>query len=164
MEVLGLLQAQFMLKGSWFWDKVAFVNENFEYVGYSIIGFFATSCLVAAVAYRCCLVDGNDRGEPTAQFSIQSPCHKVVAKQSLARSSSSMDDYLRRRMLGLAHGSNVGAVGGGGVADKDGRAWVEAAAGRTIVAAQLKKSGTDDYLRRRMLALARGSSVQAMEI
>lgn len=111
VEILGLVQAQLGLKGSWFWDQVAAVNAHFEYVGYSILGFFAASCLVAVVAYRCCLGDGGDGAEGSVQrINIQSQSREVVAVQSAAKLKGGMDDYLRGRMLGLARGNNVQAI------------------------------------------------------
>ena len=79
VEILGLLQAQLRLKGLW-WDKVALMNDNFEYVGYSILGFFAASCLVAAVAYRCCLGDGGHGGERAERGTIQSTDREAAAQ------------------------------------------------------------------------------------
>ena len=52
VEVLGCIQHVYDLDGG-FWDAVALVNDNFEYVGYSIIAFFALSALGALLAVRC---------------------------------------------------------------------------------------------------------------
>jgi hypothetical protein len=166
---------------------VARMNENFEYVGYSILGFFGASCLVAVVTYRCCL--GESAGEggregygPTARgggSSIQSADREAAEREAAAKqSAASMDDYLRRRMLGMARGGGNAVAGRGGAVSgrKDGGAAEEKAGGQAVeaaganrpapgtkdvaAAAQQLKGGMDDYLRRRMLGLARGSSVQ----
>jgi high-affinity nickel-transport protein len=110
VEILGLLQAQLDLTGSWFWDSIASINDNFEYVGYSILGFFAASCLVAAAAFKCCLSDGSDGGgiqpaDPEAEAK-QAAEQEAAAKQVAAQ----RDDYLRKRMLGLARGGSVRPV------------------------------------------------------
>ena len=57
VEVLGCVQQLYQLHGP-FWALITSINDNFEYVGYSIIGFFALSALVALVALR--------RKKPTA--------------------------------------------------------------------------------------------------
>lgn len=46
IEVVGCLQHELELEGG-FWDGIEFINDNFEYVGYSIILFFALSGTVA---------------------------------------------------------------------------------------------------------------------
>ena len=34
-----------------FWSSIEAINDNFEYVGYSIIFFFACSAAIAAIAW-----------------------------------------------------------------------------------------------------------------
>ncbi|KAL3898139.1 MAG: hypothetical protein SGPRY_012905, partial [Prymnesium sp.] len=50
IEVLGCVQHELQLKGP-FWGGVEAVNDNFEYVGYSIIGLFALSGIVAVALW-----------------------------------------------------------------------------------------------------------------
>ena len=50
IEVLGCLQEELGLEGG-IWDGVETINDNFEYVGYTIIGFFAISGAVAAATW-----------------------------------------------------------------------------------------------------------------
>jgi len=52
VEVLGCVQRYADLDGP-FWDAITLINDNFEYVGYSIIGFFGLSALGAILAVRC---------------------------------------------------------------------------------------------------------------
>lgn len=52
IELLGCLQRQCRLKGR-FWDVVQRINDNFEYVGYTIIAFFALSAVAALAHARC---------------------------------------------------------------------------------------------------------------
>lgn len=52
VELLGCLQHQFRLHGP-FWKAIAALNENFEYVGYSIIALFGCSAIAAVLHVRC---------------------------------------------------------------------------------------------------------------
>jgi high-affinity nickel-transport protein len=52
VELLGCAQEHLELHGAG-WDAVAWLNDNFEYVGYFVIGFFAASMLAALCAYAC---------------------------------------------------------------------------------------------------------------
>ena len=54
MQVLGCLQQELDLKGP-FWNVMAVINNHFEYVGYSIIGFFAVTTLCAVLYVTCSL-------------------------------------------------------------------------------------------------------------
>jgi high-affinity nickel-transport protein len=51
IEVLGLLEAHFQLKG-WFWDGMARLNNNFGTLGYFIIGLFAASWIISVAFYK----------------------------------------------------------------------------------------------------------------
>lgn len=57
IELLGCFQVQFDLHGP-LWSVVAFVNDNFEYVGYAIIAFFVVSA-AAVVALITCPASGG---------------------------------------------------------------------------------------------------------
>jgi len=50
-ETLGCIQSELEL-GGWFWDLIAAVNENFEYIGYAIVGFFAISTCIAVLLFK----------------------------------------------------------------------------------------------------------------
>jgi len=50
IEVLGCIQHELQLDGT-FWEGIEAINDNFEYVGYSIIGFFAVSAAAAAAVW-----------------------------------------------------------------------------------------------------------------
>ena len=52
VEVLGCVQHIYDLDGP-FWQAIVLINDNFEYVGYSIIAFFALSALGALLTLRC---------------------------------------------------------------------------------------------------------------
>ncbi len=51
IEATGLLVEKFKLKG-WIWDQALSINENFDVLGYSIIGIFIVSWAVSVLAYR----------------------------------------------------------------------------------------------------------------
>ena len=51
-QVLGCVQDLYDLQGP-FWSVITTINDNFEYVGYSIIAFFALSALGALLTLRC---------------------------------------------------------------------------------------------------------------
>lgn len=55
LELLGCAQVTLGLTGP-LWDVVATINDNFEYVGYFVIGFFAVSMLGALAAFACPVV------------------------------------------------------------------------------------------------------------
>ena len=52
IELLGCAQQRLELHGV-VWDLVQSVNDNFEIVGYLVIGFFAVSMLGAVAALTC---------------------------------------------------------------------------------------------------------------
>jgi len=51
IEGLGLVGSELNFSG-WFWDKIGLLNNNFGYIGYTIIGIFAVSWLVSTLVYR----------------------------------------------------------------------------------------------------------------
>ena len=53
IELLGCAQDHIDGLDGPFWDAVAALNANFEYVGYFVIGFFAVSMLAALAAFAC---------------------------------------------------------------------------------------------------------------
>jgi len=61
IELLGCLQRQLALEGG-FWEGVERLNNNFEYVGYAIIGFFALSAAAALAHARCSQPNIDARG------------------------------------------------------------------------------------------------------
>ena len=50
LELLGCLQHELRYEGP-FWRVIEDINDNFEYVGYTIIAFFALSATAAGVAW-----------------------------------------------------------------------------------------------------------------
>ena len=52
IEGLGLAAQELNISGGWFWNLVAVLNNNFGYLGYSIIGIFLVSWLVSIAVYR----------------------------------------------------------------------------------------------------------------
>ena len=51
IETLGLIGGQFGFSG-WFWDGIAALNENFNSLGFVIIGVFITAWIASIVIYR----------------------------------------------------------------------------------------------------------------
>jgi nickel/cobalt transporter (NiCoT) family protein len=51
IEGLGLLAERFQLRG-WFWGGVAKLNDNFDTLGYFVIGLFLLSWIVSIVFYK----------------------------------------------------------------------------------------------------------------
>ena len=51
IEGLGLLAEHFQLRG-WFWVGVAKLNDNFDTLGYFIVGLFALSWIVSIAFYK----------------------------------------------------------------------------------------------------------------
>ena len=51
IEGLGLLAEHFQLRG-WFWGGVAKLNDNFDTLGYFIVGLFALSWILAIAFYK----------------------------------------------------------------------------------------------------------------
>jgi nickel/cobalt transporter (NiCoT) family protein len=51
IEALGLVGGQFGLSG-WFWDAIGALNDNFNALGFAIIGVFMATWVVSIVVYR----------------------------------------------------------------------------------------------------------------
>ena len=62
IEALGLIADKLALNGP-FWGFVALLRDNFGYVGYGIVAFFAASWLVSYLLYKA---KGYDRQETFA--------------------------------------------------------------------------------------------------
>eukprot|EP00946_MAST-07B_sp_MAST-7B-sp1_P000775 g775.t1 len=99
IEILGLIQSRMGLQ-SWFWNGIKYISDHFEYVGYSIMAFFGLSCVTAAVL-NCCL---DLDGEATEGSSERGVREELINAASRGEEDRSVDDYLRKRMLGLAYG------------------------------------------------------------
>ena len=52
IEGLGLAAQELNLSGGFFWNFVGVLNDNFGYLGYSIIGIFLVSWLLSLAVYR----------------------------------------------------------------------------------------------------------------
>jgi high-affinity nickel-transport protein len=52
IEGLGLAAQELNISGGAFWNFIDVLNNNFGYLGYSIIGIFFLSCLVSIAVYR----------------------------------------------------------------------------------------------------------------
>jgi high-affinity nickel-transport protein len=52
IEGLGLVSQELNISGGAFWTFIALLNNNFGYLGYSIIGIFLVSWLVSIAVYR----------------------------------------------------------------------------------------------------------------
>jgi high-affinity nickel-transport protein len=64
IEALGLLSDQLGLSGG-FWDLVGSLNDNFNNLGFFIIGVFAAAWSISYVVYRVKRLDEVDvPGEP----------------------------------------------------------------------------------------------------
>lgn len=55
IETLGCLQDKLNLQGNG-WNVIGAINDHFEVVGYSIVGLFAFSTLIAVFYFKFCLV------------------------------------------------------------------------------------------------------------
>jgi high-affinity nickel-transport protein len=69
IEALGLLMARFHLTGT-LWGLVGKLNDNFGFLGYGIIGFFAVSWIISIGFYRW---RGFDHVELSAEAGEQAP-------------------------------------------------------------------------------------------
>lgn len=65
VEVLGLLADQLSLKGA-FWDEIGLINENFNTLGFAIIGLFVAAWLISFLIYRLKGLDAYDVTPPPA--------------------------------------------------------------------------------------------------
>ena len=52
IEGLGLAAQELNISGGWFWNHVNILNNNFGYLGYSIVGIFLLSWLVSIIVYK----------------------------------------------------------------------------------------------------------------
>jgi high-affinity nickel-transport protein len=51
VETLGLIGDRLGLSG-WFWDAIAALNDNFNGLGFAIIGLFVVAWILSMVIYR----------------------------------------------------------------------------------------------------------------
>lgn len=63
VEVFGAIQAGCNLKGG-FWDGIAFVNSQFEILGYAVIGIFVLSMATALCCFRRVFPGGRPLEDP----------------------------------------------------------------------------------------------------
>ena len=101
IEVLGLIQSRLDLHSD-FWDSVLYISDHFEYVGYSILAFFALSCATAWILFKCCSSAEEDKREEPKQS--QKADAAEPGSDDCKGVAVAVDDYLRKRMLGLAYG------------------------------------------------------------
>lgn len=111
VEVLGCVQVE--LNGTaryngtlntTFWNGIADINNNFEYIGYSIMAFFAISTLTAVAWFKCKLGPQLDRelaATKAAEEAIQS-----AKEEAAAAGRTQQDSYIRSAMLQLAIGNS----------------------------------------------------------
>ncbi|MGO9818038.1 MAG: HoxN/HupN/NixA family nickel/cobalt transporter [Acidocella sp.] len=52
IEGLGLFAQEFNISGGWFWNAINVLNNNFGYMGYTIIGIFLFSWLASIAVYK----------------------------------------------------------------------------------------------------------------
>jgi high-affinity nickel-transport protein len=64
IESLGLIGSQFNMNG-WFWKSIDKLNENFNLIGFFIIGLFILSWAIAALIYRLKNYDALEVDLPT---------------------------------------------------------------------------------------------------
>ena len=102
-ETLGCIQSTKNLSGP-FWSVIKTINDNFDIVGYVIVGVFVLSLIGAYVAYRCIFSsDGGGSTAPSSSSSSSSQAQAETGKTITARGSQeSTDAYLHRRLLNLA--------------------------------------------------------------
>jgi high-affinity nickel-transport protein len=60
IEGLGLASQELNISGGTFWNFITVLNNNFGYLGYSIIGIFFVSWLVSIAVYRLNRYDDLD--------------------------------------------------------------------------------------------------------
>ena len=61
IEGLGLIGGQLGLEG-WFWDGVGTLNDNFNDIGFAIIGLFVFAWIASLIIYRYAGIDELDAG------------------------------------------------------------------------------------------------------
>lgn len=99
VEILGRVQDHWDLEGA-FWSQVKFVNDHFEYVGYSIIGVFVASCACASVYMAVVLGKEGGEGDGGAGGDLEDARIVEEANEKAKRDAA----YLRKRMLDRATG------------------------------------------------------------
>ena len=126
IEVLGLVSSEFNYTEGWFWSRINSINAHFEYVGYSILGFFGVSMVCATVVFKCCIgatggegtsvKDRGEEGRTTVESNGGLASFLVETKSALPNTAVQVSskrakeaDYLRQRMLNMARG-NVQAI------------------------------------------------------
>ena len=126
VEILGLLSSELDWKEGWFWSWINSINNHFEYVGYSILGIFGLSMVVAAVLFKCCIGGGGqdemmeaedededeEGGGGGGSGEVGGEGSGVGESKSTGTGISNRDkeaDYLRSRLLNMARG-NVQAI------------------------------------------------------
>ena len=126
---MGLLSSELSWKEGWFWSSVASINAHFEYVGYSILGFFGVSMLIAVVLFKCCIKgngvenDNSVENDNGVEGGVEGEVGRGVGR-GVGRSVEAKEEvgeerkvgvrakeaaYLRSRMLAMARG-NVQAI------------------------------------------------------
>ena len=115
VEVLGCVQVE--LNGTQryngtlnttFWNGIADINNNFEYIGYSIMAFFAISTLTAVAWFKCKLGPQLDReiaAKEAAELAVN-----LASKQAAAAERKHQDRYIQSAMLALATGNRNSVV------------------------------------------------------
>ena len=122
---MGLLSSELGWNKGWFWSSVASINAHFEYVGYSILGFFGVSMLIAVVLFKCCIkgngvendnsVENDNGGEGGVEGEVGRGLGRgVETKEEVGEERkvgvrAKEAAYLRSRMLAMARG-NVQAI------------------------------------------------------
>jgi high-affinity nickel-transport protein len=53
IEGLGLFSQEYNVSGGWFWNVIGTLNNNFGYMGYTIIGIFLFSWVASVFIYKC---------------------------------------------------------------------------------------------------------------
>lgn len=52
IEGLGLFSQEFNISGGWFWNVIGVLDNNFGYMGYTIIGIFLVSWVASIIIYK----------------------------------------------------------------------------------------------------------------
>jgi high-affinity nickel-transport protein len=59
IEALGLIGGQFSLEG-WFWEAIGTLNENFNNLGFAIVGIFLAAWVLSYVLYKFARLDDRE--------------------------------------------------------------------------------------------------------